>query len=260
MRGGAKRNRQLWLVQSPAQKRRSRRLKGRPFLFLALLLLVMLGAVLLFSKGFDLFCPVKQIKVAGVLRVSESAVINGCGVEKGTSLFLLSTAKIEQRVAALPEVCSVTVTREFPGTLLITVQEREAAATLLAGSRFWLLDREGIVFAERLYPTEGLPVITGAAGERAVLGKPPAGGAKREALLLFLGSLSETLALEVAELNISDPSDLVLYTVDRRKVLLGSSERMAQKLDLLQEALARLSGAGRCLDLRTGDRLVTVIE
>ncbi len=63
-------------------------------------------------------------------------------------------------------------------------------------------------------------------------------------------------------MNLADPGDLILYTVDRRKVLLGGREKMAQKLDLLQEALARLpgNGTGRCLDLRAGDRLVMVIE
>lgn len=260
MRGRRKHDGPLRLVRSPAPKKR-RRLKGRPLLFL-LFLLLLLGTGLLLSRGFDLLCRVEQIRVTGVARLDEAAIVNRCGVKKGTSLLLLSTRKVEQRVAGLPEICSVAVSREFPNTLAIAVQERAAVATLLAGNCFWLLDGEGVVFAEQVYPAGGLPVITGVAADEIILGEPLASELKREALLPFLESLSGTLAIEVAELNLADPGDLILYTVDRRKVLLGGREKMAQKLDLLQEALARLpgNGAGRCLDLRAGDRLVMVIE
>ena len=57
-----------------------------------------------------------------------------------------------------------------------------------------------------------LPVITGAAANDIVLGEPLANKAKRDALFAFLQALPENSMLEPAELNLADPSELVLYT------------------------------------------------
>lgn len=260
MNGTPGTNHRLRLVQPrpPAPRRRRR----KKLLFLLFLLLLFLGTgLLLLSRGGS-FCKIREITVGGAVRLGESEIIEQSGVKKGTSLFLLRCRKVEQRLAALPELCAVTVSRDFPATVSIQVQEREPAALLLEQNRFWLLDREGVLFAEQLHPVENLPVITGAAAEQIVLGEPLDDKAKRDALSAFLQALPENPLLEPAELNLADPSELVLYTVDGRKVLLGCSDKMVNKLALLWESIPYLpdSGAGGCLDLRTGDRLVLVAE
>ena len=252
-------DRQLRLVQ-PAPPRRRRRLK-KGLLLLFLLLLFLGGGLLYFSRG-EIICKIKEITVTGTVRLDESEIIEQSGVKKGTSLLFLPRRKVEQRLAALPEIYSATVTKDFPNTVSIRVQERKPAALLLDQSHFWLLDCEGVLFAEQLHPVANLPVITGAAANDIVLGEPLANKAKRDALFAFLQALPENSMLEPAELNLADPSELVLYTVDGRKVLLGNSDKMSKKLALLWESLPYLPGnsAGACLDLRTGDRLVLVAE
>lgn len=259
MNGASGANRRLRLVQAGPPPRR-RRLKRA--LFLLFLLIFFLGLGLLLVKGLGAFCKVEQITVTGAARLDESEIINHSGVKRGTSLLLLRRRRVEQRLAALPEIYSVTVTGDFPGTVSIRVQEREPAASLLVQNRFWLLDREGVLFAEQARPVENLPVITGAAADEIVIGEPLGDRAKRDALFAFLQALPDNPLLEPAELNLADPANLVLYTVDGRKVLLGSSDKMVQKLILLWKSLPHLpdSGTGGCLDLRTGDRLVIIAE
>ncbi|HPU01351.1 MAG: FtsQ-type POTRA domain-containing protein [Firmicutes bacterium] len=242
----------LSLVQPRARRRRRRFLKA------AALLVVFLGAGLLLFKAGEACCRVKEIAVTGNVRLSSAELIEQSGIRKGTSLLLLQDDSIEQKLALLPEVRAVEVRRRFPSTVQITVEERTAAASLLAQNRFWLLDREGVVFAEQAHPAENLPVITGVEEDELGMGQALA-GEKGAALRVFLEALSRLPLLEPAELNLSDPAGLVLYTGDGRKVLLGDSEMIEEKLALLQ-AFLQEGGTGRLLDLRAGDRLVVLAE
>lgn len=260
MSPSSRRNRRLRLVPAGPPKPPRRRLK-RAF-FLPLLFIVIAGLGLLLYKGLETFCRVERITVSGAVRLAESEIIGRCGVKKGTSLLLLRPRRVEQRLAEIPEIRTAAVTVDFPGGVSIRVQEREPAASLLHQDGFWLLDREGVVFAGQALPAENLPVITGAAAEEIVPGKPLANRARCRALLAFLEALPENPLLEPAELNLDNPADLILYTIDGRKVLLGGCERMVEKLALLWESIPHLpdNSAGSCLDLRTGDRLVMIAD
>lgn len=252
-KGTAGRNSRLSLVQPRPEAKRRRPLKRVVLLFL------FLGMGLLLFKAGEAYCRVEKITVTGNVRLSEAEVISQSGIKKGTSLLLLQSGNAEKKLAAHPEVCSVAVNRSFPSTVHISVHEREAEASLLDQNRFWLIDREGVLFAEQPHPAESLPVITGAEADEISVGKPLAHGKKSTVLCIFLEALSRVPLLEPAELNLSDPGNLVLYTGDGRRVLLGDSGKMIDKLALLQ-AFLQESGTGRCLDLRTGDRLVVLSE
>lgn len=258
--------------RAPGDHRRLRLVRGRPaaprrrrwkrVLLLCSLLLLALAAGCAAFKGLEAFCKVERIAVDGAVRLAEEEIISRSGLRKGTSLLLVRCRKLERTLSALPEIDTVTVARIFPGTVSIRVQERVAVASLLDRRCFWLLDHEGVPFAEQTRPAENLPVITGAAAEEIIAGEPLANGARREALLAFLRALPENPLLEPAELNLADPGDLILYTGDGRKVLLGDSHRMEEKLLLLWGFIPFLPeiSTGSCLDLRTGDRLVVITE
>lgn len=255
--------RRLRLVQAetqPPKPRRRHRLKK--ILVRFCLLFAAAGLGLLLFKGLETFCKIEQINVTGAQRLSEGEIVDCCGVKKGTSLLLLRSRRAEELLAALPEIYAAEVSGVFPNGVSIRVQEREPAASLLHQSGFWLLDREGVVFAGEAFPAENLPVITGAAAEDIVLGKTLGNGARHEALCAFLEALPANPLLEPAELNLENPAELLLYTVDGRKVFLGDKEKMGEKLALLWESIPHLpdNGAGGVLDLRAGDRLVLIAD
>ena len=170
--GRTRRNSRLSLVQPRLKRKPSRPLRA------AVLLIIFLGLGLIFYKAGKACCTVEEITVTGNMRLSKAEVIAQSGIETGTSLLLLQIRRIEERLAALPELCAVTVKRRFPSTVQITVEERTAAASLLDQNRFWLLDREGVLFAEQAHPAENLPVITGAEASEIATPHETAGGCK----------------------------------------------------------------------------------
>lgn len=247
----AGRDGRLRLVQPRPKAKRRRPLKA------VLLLLLLLGLGLLLFRAGEACFRVEEFIVAGNVRLGEQEIIRASGIEKGTSLLLLQCARAEKELARLPGLASAAVRRGFPSTVRIIVQERQEAASLMDQNCFRLIDGEGVVFDERPHPAENLPVITGAAAGEISMGKPLAHEKKRAALRIFLEALQEAPLLAPAELNLADPAELVLYTSDGRRVLLGDSGKMMEKLILLQAFLQEGNG-GRCLDLRTGDRLVVI--
>ncbi len=250
-RGPAGRSGRLRLVKPRPKAKRRRPLKA------VLLLLLLLGLGLLLFRAGETYCVVQEITVSGNVRLGAEEIISASGIKKGTSLLLLQCGKAEKELAGIPGLSSAAVRRIFPSSVRISVQERREAASLMDQNCFRLVDGEGVIFDEQPLPAENLPVITGASAGEISMGKALAHEKKSTALRVFLEALREVPLLLPAELNLSDPAGLVLYTSDGRRVLLGDSGKMREKLALLQAFLQESNG-GRCLDLRTGDRLVVV--
>lgn len=75
---------------------------------------------------------VDHLRVAGAHRSSAEAVAVATGIEAGDPLLTADVGAAADRIAALPWVQTVDVSRKWPGTVEITVVEREAAAAVPA--------------------------------------------------------------------------------------------------------------------------------
>ena len=73
----------------------------------------------------------------------------------GTPLAQVDVDAVRARVAALPPVGQVQVSRRWPSTLLISLTERTPAA-IPAGKQFDLLDDHGVIFRTVLSPPPGV--------------------------------------------------------------------------------------------------------
>lgn len=103
-----------------------------------------------------------------------------------------------------------------------------------------------------------MPVVTGLE-EEPTPGRPLPDPKQAEALRLFLEALEQVPGLDVSELNLADPDNLLLFTVEGWQVLLGNSSAMKEKLVLLYESLPYLDPEEEgYIDVRAEDRLVFV--
>lgn len=69
-------------------------------------------------------------------------------VPTGTNLFRLRVGPIESRIRDLPAVAGASVTVSLPDTLVVTVTERTPILVWAAGKRRFLVDRDGVLFAD----------------------------------------------------------------------------------------------------------------
>jgi len=104
---------------------------------------------------------VAEIQVDGEERRTEATIAGESGIEVGVNVFALDLDAAREKLLADPWIAQATLARRLPGTILIQVVERRAAAIVSLGDTF-LATGEGEPF-KRLEPADpvDLPLITG---------------------------------------------------------------------------------------------------
>lgn len=108
---------------------------------------------------------VSSVTVEGTSRIDKSEVLRLSGLRTGMRIMGISPGAAERAIAKNPWVKRVSVTRHFPGTVVISVQEREPLALINSGNVYYT-DDEGKLLP--LFPNtySDLPLITGVKGVR----------------------------------------------------------------------------------------------
>jgi cell division protein FtsQ len=112
---------------------------------------VLLVAVLLLAVGtwvayFSPLLVVREVAVAGQRVVAADEVITAAAVPMGTPLARQDVQGIAERATRIPAVEAASVTRRWPGTLLVTVTERDAVLAVRQGGDFVLVDAAGFAY------------------------------------------------------------------------------------------------------------------
>lgn len=130
-------------------------------------LAVLIGSIVAFYRyaQASAYFAVRQVRVDGVRLLNPEYVVSVAGVTTADNVVFLNLTRIEERVESIPYVRECIVTRAFPDTVVIHVEEREATATLLADNHLFEVDRECVVLRQ-LKPFEPYtaPFITDVGG------------------------------------------------------------------------------------------------
>ncbi len=192
------------------------------------------------SPAFD----VDHVLVVGAVRAEEEAVERAAGIERGDPLVALDAGGVAAGVRSLPWVETVVVERVWPGTVAITVVEREPVAALVrADGRASLVDGEGRVLAE--VAPEATEVLQ-------VVGLPEPGPpgsvldrSGRQALAVASG-LPATLLAQADALRVGTDGTLELDLVlvegeEPTVVLLDDGDDLGAKLTALATVVASVA-------------------
>jgi len=114
------------------------------------------------------------------------AVTTALATPIGTNLFQLRTKPLEDRLRALPAVAEARVEVSLPDTIVVTIQEREAIVAWAVGDSRFLVDRDGVVFAN----------LTAAAASAQKL--PTIRDSRPAAAGLFVGASLDPVDLDAA--------------------------------------------------------------
>jgi len=140
----------------PPRRHRWRRLR-LPVALVAVL--AVLGAAT-WAVGWSRLLDVESVTVAGTSTLTPGQVLAAARVPVGTPLARVDTAAIDDRIAALAPVRSVTVTSRFPHTLVVRVTERTPAAIIVGDSgQVRLVDSTGGLYPPVAGTPRDLPVL-----------------------------------------------------------------------------------------------------
>lgn len=106
------------------------------------------------SQSFDIV----RVRVAGTHLVREKRVHRLLQKEfAGSNLFTVTAGDVRASLRPLCFVAGVSIDRDFPDTLDVTVSEYAPAAYALAGSRWYVLDEDGHVICSASQAAEQVP-------------------------------------------------------------------------------------------------------
>ena len=133
-----------------AQQRRHcsrRRRRGRFSGLYRLLSVVAVAAAVIVACL--VFFRVNTVTVAGNSRYTAEEIIAASGIETGDNLIAMSKSRVASAIRTqLPYVESVAIRRQLPDGVLLTVKERQAAASVDSAGGRWLISSQGKVLEE----------------------------------------------------------------------------------------------------------------
>lgn len=111
---------------------------------------------------------IEDVRVSGNRETSEIDILERLGLDGTTSLVALDVKDARQKLSDLPWVEDVSVRKIYPGTIEITLKEREAFAIWQHGTDLSLIERTGSVIAPlRDNKFSSLPLFVGRDAETA---------------------------------------------------------------------------------------------
>lgn len=227
-RAGARKPTSSSPVTPLADRRRGRH--RRPLLLLAGLLAV---ASLVAFLWVGPLLAVREVRVDGAGTLPADQVQQAAGIERDTPLLQVDVAAAESRVAGLPQVASVEVTRGWPSTVVITVVERTPVAVVDDAGRRSLVDAEGVLF----------DTISGPPPDGVVpleVTDPGPDDAATEAALAAIVALPDEIRARTAGVRAESEREVILELADGTTVLWGTGEETAEKAKVLTALLQQV--------------------
>jgi len=215
--------------------------------------LVAAGAVSIYQS--DLF-TIKTVTVVGNDRLSEEAVREAASIPEGETLLRLSTAKAEEGIKRDSWVFDATVSRRFPSSVIIDVEERVPVAMLDVGdSSFFFLDALGYVLARQTpdETTVTTVVIRDVSDVEATPGVRPNSDSLQNAIEVWNG-LSPRMREIVRAISAPAVGETALITQDGIEIFVGSSADIQKKEEIAREIMTEHAGSVVYINVRSIER------
>jgi cell division protein FtsQ len=183
----------------------------------------------IWAVWFSSWLAVDTIDVSGEQTVDATDIRARSGIDVGEPLVRVDIAAAERRIGALAVVRSVSVTRQWPNGILISIHERVAIAVVEIGDRLRGMDAEGVVFRDYKKAPPGLPRVETSIGTTSA--------ALKEAAKV-ISALPEDLTLIVDHVQVTTVDQISLVLKDGRTVIWGSANESDTKAEVLATLLA----------------------
>lgn len=96
------------------------------------------------AAGFE----ISAVKLSGQKETTEFEILEALEIQAGTSLALFDAAAARERLARIPWIETVSVQKLYPGTLQVSIDERDAFALWQRGDRLSVIDAKGQVISD----------------------------------------------------------------------------------------------------------------
>lgn len=184
--------------------------------------------VLLFSGLFS----VRTVQVLGASELVPAAKVRAAaGIHPGDELLTLDVGAVRHRIEQIPGVGRVDVARVPPGTVRLTITERQAALAIERPDHHWLIiDPKAVPFRVVDAQPPGVPTLS-------LPELPTRGDRHVAAALAVLAALPADIRSQVVSVAPANLDDIRFGLADKATVVWGDSSSGAAKAADLQALL-----------------------
>ena len=126
---------------------------------LAGILCLVLVAILLFLMS-PIF-SIKNLNVAGNVKLTPEEIIKASGISKGDNIFTIDGARVEQGIKKLGAVAGIRIVRSLPSRVTLEINEKTECAYIKEKGAYTAIDETGMIIATSTAPDAPVPVIVG---------------------------------------------------------------------------------------------------
>ena len=226
---------------------------------IVVLLLLFVAVAVVGYLGFTML-RVEEIKITGNALIGHDQIAEQSGVALNMHLLEINLRDVADKLSENPYLDVQSVKREWwPPAVVIQVKERRADAVLKLRDKLIFIDTEGRVLeiSSNLDP-KGKLEIFGMSVASYTLGEPLAAHDPYQlaALEQVLQAVCEEQEISYSWIDISEPLDVRLFTVDNLMIRIGQVTELEAKLLLAKNAIRELNKSDRrggTLDVTNGN-------
>ncbi len=224
-----------------AQKAHAKRKTHVFFRFLLLLAIVTVGVVVAQQTLFRL----ETVYVIGNEKKTPQQVVIASGLARGHNMLSIEEDDVAKAMAQDHTIIFKGMQKEYPNTIYLYIEERKTVATMQWLGMLYTLDDQGMVMTEEnsaILPA-GLPVVTGFKASSVMVGQMLGLRDSRqlEAFQQIMYELEQQMyANQVSGINLSDPENLYLVTIEGVTVRLGDAQHMEGKIGAVRTCMSHL--------------------
>lgn len=206
---------------------------------------------------------VKHLRIEGLVALDEDTVVEKSELTMGDNLLFFNAEQTQKRVEALPYVKSCAVSRAFPDTVILNIEERIPIGTLLLNSHAYEIDADRVVLRE--YAPNDMPLAPFFSNVKGLefveIGDQVAQPALATAIEVWNAFAATDMShdVTVAEISAEDLSRIRMFCDQLPFELTwgrGHFAEQAARLDILWRQKDKNLACLEYLDLRFGKELV----
>lgn len=205
-------------------------------IMLVLLCLAVLIALYFFLHSSLFF--ISKVTVNGNKVVPTKDIVSLSGIKTGTNIFDFNTEASIKAVKIIPKIKNAQLSRKLPDEVVIQVTERKPWALVPSKEGFLIIDDQGICLDKNQnLDLAELPVISLTDVPARINEGQQLNANSIKLVRQIITSLPPWLLKQVSEYHCSKDNQVSIFTIDGIQIRLGGSDRLAEKLRLLEEAM-----------------------
>lgn len=232
-------------IKEKIKKSKNKKKKSKKKIFVFLSSIALIGIVVIFALTAPIF-NITNIQIEGNEKIEAQAILSLSGLKKGENIFRFNNSVI-QNIKENSYIESVEVKRKLPGTVLISIKERDIKYQINLINSYTYIDKNGYILENSTIKKE-VPVIVGLSiKEDEMLSKERLKTEDLEKLNKTSKIMEAAKAINIeniiTEINTENENEYIIYIESKsKKIYIGDTTNLTNKMLYVQRILENEEG------------------